>query len=480
MKESAQTPDMAPAKARMNTPLLSLPLQAVAIFVAYWVIWQTSGLFGVLPYVNAVYLSAGLTVSLAMTRTIAWFPVLFICIGASAIIKIPQGIVEPFDFLNALRQLLIYGGAGIILKQTVCKIFKRCTLGAATSVITVNFFASLLSAIIAVELPPYTQMPYPQKGSLLLSFWGGDFSGLMIVVPAVLLYRSSRRHGKSNLTPAITYQDLKAFLGLAALAMTLALFSAWIPHLLNVTSCLPILLLFGVTLAGLSRGATCGLIISTLACCVYLWIAKQLGTTHLGDPVEMQLTFAVSAVLAVLSGGAHDDRLYEWQQANYDHLTKLPNSRLLDDRLDQALRRANRANMSVGLLFIDLDRFKEVNDTYGHDIGDQLLIQVASRLNNCLRTTDTVARKSGDEFVVVVPDLLQTDDITLVAQKLIDALHTDFELGTIRLTISASIGVAVFPTDGYDVETLRINADYAMYTAKNAGRNQYALYRELN
>ena len=265
-----------------------------------------------------------------------------------------------------------------------------------------------------------------------------------------------------------------------ALALALALFAAWIRYLLHVTSRVPILLLFGVTLAGLSRGATFGLAISTLSCCVYLWIAKYLGAEYLGDPVEVQLTFAVSAVLAALSGGAHDDRLYEWQQANYDHLTKLPNSRLLDDRLEQALRRANRAHTCVGLLFIDLDRFKEVNDTYGHDAGDQLLIQVAGRLHNCLRTSDTVARKSGDEFVVVIPDLLQTDDISRVAQKLIDALHTDFKLGTTCLNISASIGIAVFPADGYDVETLRINADYAMYAAKNAGRNQYAFYRELN
>ena len=464
----------------MHNPLFSLLIQAVSIFAAYWVVWRTSGVFGVLPHVSAVYLSAGLTVSFAMTKTVAWFPFLFVCIGASAIIEIPQGIVVPFDALNALRQLLIYGGAGIVLKQTVCKTFKRCTLGAATSVVSINFAASLLSAIVAVQLPPYTQMSYAQKGPLLLSFWGGDFSGLMIVVPAVLLYRSSRHHGTHEITSAITEQDLKAFLGFGALALALALFAAWIPYLLHVTSRVPILLLFGVTLAGLSRGATFGLAISTLSCCVYLWIAKYLGAEYLGDPVEVQLTFAVSAVLAVLSGGAHDDRLYEWQQANYDHLTKLPNSRLLDDRLEQALRRANRAHTCVGLLFIDLDRFKEVNDTYGHDAGDQLLIQVAGRLHNCLRTSDTVARKSGDEFVVVIPDLLQTDDISRVAQKLIDALHTDFKLGTTCLNISASIGIAVFPADGYDVETLRINADYAMYAAKNAGRNQYAFYRELN
>lgn len=464
----------------MHNPLLSLVIQAVSIFAAYWVVWRTSGVFGVLPHVSAVYLSAGLTVSFAMTRTVAWFPFLFVCIGASAIIEIPQGIVVPFDALNALRQLLIYGGAGIVLKQTICKIFKRFTLNVATSVVSINFAASLLSAIVAVQLPPYTQMSYAQKGSLLLSFWGGDFSGLMIVVPAVLLYRSYKYRTEHESSPAFTEQDLKAFLGFGALALALALFAAWIPYLLHVTSRVPILLLFGVTLAGLSRGATFGLAISTLSCCVYLWIVKYLGAEYLGDPVEVQLTFAVSAVLAVLSGGAHDDRLYEWQQANYDHLTKLPNCRLLDDRLEQALRRANRAKTRVGLLFIDLDRFKEVNDTYGHDTGDQLLIQVAGRLHNCLRTSDTVARKSGDEFVVVIPDLLQTDDISRVAQKLIDALHTDFKLGTTCLNISASIGIAVFPADGYDVETLRINADYAMYAAKNAGRNQYAFYRELN
>ena len=115
-----------------------------------------------------------------------------------------------------------------------------------------------------------------------------------------------------------------------------------------------------------------------------------------------------------------------------------------------------------------------MNDTYGHDVGDQVLIQAAARLNSCLRATDTLARRSGDEFVVVVSDLRRLEDVIGVVRKLLHALNFPFKLGEYQAELSASIGIAVFPDDGHNIKMLCNQADSAMYAAKNAGGNRYA------
>lgn len=159
------------------------------------------------------------------------------------------------------------------------------------------------------------------------------------------------------------------------------------------------------------------------------------------------------------------------QQANYDSLTRLPNRALSYDRLRQALIQAKRKSVNAGVLFIDLDRFKAVNDTHGHGAGDELLRQVAQRITHCIRAGDTVGRLGGDEFVVVLPEIADAKDSGLIARKAIDSLASPFDLGGLEVSISASIGIASFPGDGDTVETLISNADTAMFKAKEAGRN---------
>ncbi|MGH8503455.1 MAG: PAS domain S-box protein [Gammaproteobacteria bacterium] len=162
--------------------------------------------------------------------------------------------------------------------------------------------------------------------------------------------------------------------------------------------------------------------------------------------------------------------------ANYDGLTNLPNRVLLTNRLQQSLAQAQRYGRSVAILFIDLDRFKSVNDALGHEVGDLLLKAVAGRLLHCVRESDTVARLSGDEFVVMLTDILRPADASQIAQKLVDALHRPFDIAGHSLTVDASIGVSVYPRDGEDAKSLIKNADTAMYQAKQGGRNQFRQY----
>ena len=164
------------------------------------------------------------------------------------------------------------------------------------------------------------------------------------------------------------------------------------------------------------------------------------------------------------------------QLAYYDTLTNLPNRRLLQDRLSQVLAQAKRNEKMIAVIFLDLDRFKQINDTYGHDIGDELLKAVATVLNACVRSGDTVSRQGGDEFIIVLSEISQAQGAILVAEKILKALVQPIVLGNLQLTITTSLGIAIYPDHGTDVQSLMKNADTAMYAAKDGGRNQYRLY----
>jgi len=164
-------------------------------------------------------------------------------------------------------------------------------------------------------------------------------------------------------------------------------------------------------------------------------------------------------------------------QAQHDALTDLPNRFLLLDRLEQAVLMTVRNESAGALMFIDLDRFKYVNDTYGHDAGDQLLIQVSQRLLDCVRQTDTVARLGGDEFTIIIQNLQNSQFVNQMAQKIIEQLSKPFDLNGNIANISASIGITLFPKDSSDTKALMVYADKAMYQAKAAGRNTMVLFQ---
>jgi diguanylate cyclase (GGDEF)-like protein/PAS domain S-box-containing protein len=169
------------------------------------------------------------------------------------------------------------------------------------------------------------------------------------------------------------------------------------------------------------------------------------------------------------------------QLAQFDSVTGLANRNLLRERLEHAIVQSRRRRRGAGVLYVDLDGFKLVNDTHGHHVGDELLRHVGRRLQECVRRDDTVARLGGDEFAVVIADLARPDDAALVAQKFLDAFAAPFDLGGRETFITASIGVATFPNDGESAEALLKCADIAMYRAKESSRNTFCFYTaELN
>jgi diguanylate cyclase (GGDEF)-like protein len=173
---------------------------------------------------------------------------------------------------------------------------------------------------------------------------------------------------------------------------------------------------------------------------------------------------------------SHDQKRID-HLAHHDSLTGLPNRVLLLDRLEQALGRARRHGDMVGLLYLDLDGFKQVNDTMGHDAGDRVLREVADRLVGIVRSGDTVARLGGDEFVFLIVSKVSRDGASVVARKVLDELSRPYPLPE-SAAVTASIGAVLYPMDGEDAGTLIANADAAMYRAKEQGGNTYEFFNE--
>ena len=200
-------------------------------------------------------------------------------------------------------------------------------------------------------------------------------------------------------------------------------------------------------------------------CLISAETIQMLGETHI-----------VLVLQDITEKKRYDDLI--WKQANFDLLTDLPNRYMFYDRLDQGIKKAHRDGELLGLLFIDLDRFKEVNDTLGHHIGDVLLVETARRIRECVRETDSVARLGGDEFTVAVSQIRDAGYIEKIAQNILTRLAEPFVLDDSQgqVYISASIGITLYPLDAQDVDQMLKNADQAMYAAKNAGRNRFSYF----
>jgi diguanylate cyclase (GGDEF)-like protein/PAS domain S-box-containing protein len=204
----------------------------------------------------------------------------------------------------------------------------------------------------------------------------------------------------------------------------------------------------------------------------WIWVLGRgavVSRDEIGNPTRM-----VGTITDITESKKTEQKI--WYEANFDNLTDLPNRRLFRDRLDQKIKNADRFDNCLALLFIDLDRFKEINDLWGHDAGDQLLVEVSRRIQNCVRASDTVARLGGDEFTVILTDFDKKLHVEEICNKLLESLTSRFSLGKEEAYISASIGVTIYPTDADNSEALIRNADQAMYNAKKLGRNQFSLF----
>ncbi len=212
---------------------------------------------------------------------------------------------------------------------------------------------------------------------------------------------------------------------------------------------------------------------------VETFFRRKDGTNY---PVEVRFQVSREADQSVLVASVHDITVRKeaektiWRQANYDSLTQLPNRAVFFDRLQMAEMSAERDNRMVGIFFVDLDHFKDVNDTHGHTVGDFLLKEVSDRLRSTVRRTDTVARLGGDEFGIIQTSIKHVGDTEVLASKILESLTKPLDIKGKKIFIGASIGITIYPLDDKGPEELLRNADIAMYAAKDKGRNTYELY----
>ncbi|HEX6295076.1 MAG TPA: EAL domain-containing protein [Burkholderiales bacterium] len=210
----------------------------------------------------------------------------------------------------------------------------------------------------------------------------------------------------------------------------------------------------------------------------WIWSFEDVTAEREADSRVQQALDALERTVAERTAELQDAQARAQYLADHDPLTGLPNRRLLEDRLTQALALGQRHRSQTAVMFVDLDRFKTINDSLGHAVGDALLKEVAGRLAAQLRTGDTICRIGGDEFVVVLPEIKRSSDLAQVAQKVIEQLSQPVVIEEREVIVTPSIGIAVFPDDGRDAESLIRNADAAMYHAKELGRANYQFFTE--
>jgi len=210
---------------------------------------------------------------------------------------------------------------------------------------------------------------------------------------------------------------------------------------------------------------------------VYLWRAAAASLLAL---LVITILFRMSRQLALSRQRIVEEHIAYAERAEYlafhDGLTTLPNRSLFSKLLGQSIKQAHRYKRQLAVLFFDLDHFKEINDTLGHEAGDQLLQEIATRLKACLRASDTIARMGGDEFVALLPELQEEKYVVTVAEKILAAIARPCILQGRECYVTASIGISIYPQDGLDEQTLERKADTAMYQVKEAGRNNFRFY----
>ena len=298
-----------------------------------------------------------------------------------------------------------------------------------------------------------------------------------------------------RMSPPIVYKP-SLFILSVIIAIVASLVALWIAfHLRHRHSSLAVLAkigsatIMGLAITGMHYTGMGAAQFAPDSVCLAVGIHGGMGTHALAATIGiatisiLAITIGVSALDAHTA--AHTSRVADSLQfaneqlrnlALHDNLTGLPNRTLLNDRMEQALARAERSRASFALMFVDLDNFKPVNDTYGHRIGDDLLRAVGKRLTGSVRKSDTVSRTGGDEFVIVLHEMKETRDAAMISRKVLDELSRPFFIEGIELSISCSIGVSVYPENGRTVAMLLANADTAMYQAKRGGRNNFRFF----
>lgn len=446
------------------------------------------------------------------TRRYAFAALAAMAAAASVVVLFPRVELTPFPQFSTFYAIFLFVVNGVVAFLLFGQFAHRrlmfyAILGAAycfNALIAIPFFLTFPGAVQAGQL----LVGGTQSSIWVWHAWHILFPLFVVLALLVHARRDERAPGPQRIAATIAWSVVAAVALVVAIAIVVTAFHEALPILIT-TQRVPLTDSFYVVggVATVCTGVALGLAAWSARCrsILHIWLAIVL-VAYMGDVVASLAAFArytvgwyVSRIGSMLAatlllvvllneinrlyyrlGAAHRE-LQERENsirhlAYFDPVTDLPNRRLLMDRLKQDLAQARRYGYALALLFLDLDKFKQVNDRLGHEAGDKLLREVGERVTRCVRSGDTVSRLGGDEFVIVLPEIAHVRDAEATAQKIIAALSDPMYLDEEPIVITASIGIAVVTGDsGADANTLLARADAAMYCAKNGGRNQYVL-----
>lgn len=457
-----------------NTRARQYVLNSLLFIFTFWVINQVAFLFTVTEGVSLFYPSSAYAMFLIFFLGKKYLPIHFLAIYLGGL---PYRDVFNYNlemFIPDLRQFVIYGSAGLILRKINSQ--RKFIDGKFFySVMVASLLTALTSTAIFVIDIGLNTLSFSSLIETSSSFFVGNLTGAVSAIPIFLLFRQLWKFGWSGFISSLSNNVLKP--DKAAALLIIIILTALVIQLGKIDeqfSKYYYLILIPIVWSTVKWGLDNGLVFSFIGNLFALSLFIFSGFSHYGI-FEVQIMFTISIVSVILIGLVHDERDLFYYDAMYDDLTGLANMRLFKQICFTSIARAKRKGHESSVLFIDIDGFKSVNDTFGHKVGDELLKQLGQEIKYCVRDSDSVARFGGDEFVIFL-DETSAEKAAGVSEKIIKQLANPFRIHTDAVEIGASIGISLYPRDGSDIDTLMRKSDEAMYLAKKEGKNTYRIY----
>lgn len=459
-----------------NTHARQYVLNSLVFIFTFWALNQVAYLFTVAEGVSLFYPPSAYAMLLIFLLGGKYLPVHFLAIYLGGL---PYRDVFNYNlemFIPDLRQFVIYGSAGLILRK----------INSQRKIIDGKFFysvmvASVLTALIStaiflsgIDLNTLSFSSLIERSS---SFFVGNLTGAVTAIPVFLLFHQFWKLGRRGSISSLLNNGLKPQKVAALLIiMILTALVIQLGKMDEQFSKYYYLILIPIVWSTVKWGLGNGLVFAFIGNLFALSLFTVSGYSHYGI-FEVQLMFTISIVTVILIGLVHDERDLFYHRAMYDDLTGLANMRLFREVCFTSIARAKRNGHESSVLFIDIDGFKSVNDTFGHKVGDEILQKLSQEIKYCVRDSDSVARFGGDEFVIFL-DETSDQKAAGVSEKIIRQLADPFRIHTDAVELGVSIGISLYPRDGADIETLIRKSDEAMYLAKKEGKSTYRIYSD--
>lgn len=457
-----------------NTRARQYVLNSLIFISTFWALNQVAHLFNLTEGVSLFYPPSAYAMFLIFLLGGKYLPVHILAIYLGGL---PSRDVFNYNlemFIPDLRQFVIYGSAGLILRK----------INSQRRIIDGKFFysvmvASLLTALISTAVfLNGIGLSTPSFSSLIetsSSFFVGNLTGAVTAIPIFLLFHQFWKLGWSGFISSLLNNVLTPHKATALLIiMILTALVIQLGKIDEQFSKYYYLILIPIVWTTVKWGLSNGLAFAFIGNLFALSLFIFSGYSHYGV-FEVQIMFTISIVTVILIGLVHDEKDHFYQRAMYDDLTGLANMRFFREVCFTSIARAKRKGNESSVLFIDIDGFKSVNDTFGHKVGDDVLQQLSQEIKRCVRDSDSVARFGGDEFVIFL-DETSDEKAAEVSEKIINQLAKPFRIHTGAVEIGASIGISLYPRDGADIDTLIRKSDEAMYLAKKEGKSTYRVY----